>query len=98
MDLIDWCYDAYSFLKTIAVFDVMVAADTADQSCEEQQRMIDRMLCISRRTSSLLTPVLPSAGFFCAVIPVLHDCSTCNWLGAAIPHLAGRNCSRWDNL
>jgi hypothetical protein len=28
----------------------------------------------------------------------LHDCSTCNWLGAAIPHLAGRNCSRWDNL
>jgi hypothetical protein len=38
---------------------------------------------------SLLTLVLPPAGFFCAVISVLHDCSLCNLLGLAIPHLAG---------
>jgi hypothetical protein len=56
--------------------------------------MIDQVLCVLRRTSSLLTPVLSPTGFFCAVIPVLHDCSLCNLQGAAIPRLAGRNCSR----
>jgi hypothetical protein len=61
------------FLKTVAVFVVMVAVDAADRSCEEQRRMIDQVLGISRRTSSLLTPVLSPAGSFCAVIPVLHD-------------------------
>jgi hypothetical protein len=56
--------------------------------------MVDRVLCISRGTSSLLTPVLSHAGSICAVIPVLHDYSLCNLLGAAIPHLAVCNCSR----
>jgi hypothetical protein len=87
------CPHAYFSLKTVAVFVVMVAAD-ADRSCEEQQQMIDPVLCISTRTSSLLTPVLSPASFFCAVISVFHDCSLCNLLGAAIPHLAGRNYSR----
>jgi hypothetical protein len=69
----------------------MVAADSVDRSCEEQQRMIDRVLCISRRTSSLLIPVLSLAGSFCSVIPVLHDLSLCNLLRVAVPHLACRN-------
>jgi hypothetical protein len=84
----------YYFLKTVAVFVAMVAAYVADRSCEEQQRIIAQVLYISGRTSSLLTPVLSPTDFFCAVIPVLHDCSLCNLLGAAILRLAGRNCSR----
>jgi hypothetical protein len=51
---------AYFFLKTVAVFVVMVAADAADWSFEEQRRMIDQMLCILKRTSSLLTRVVAS--------------------------------------
>jgi hypothetical protein len=66
---------------------VMFPADAPDRSCEEQQRMIDRMLYISRRMYSLLAPVLSPAGSFCAVIALLHDRSLCNLLGAA-------NCSR----
>jgi hypothetical protein len=46
------------FLKTVAVFVVMIVADAADRNCEEHQRMIDRVLYISRRTPFLLTPVL----------------------------------------
>jgi hypothetical protein len=46
------------FLKTIVVSVVMVAANAADQSCKEKWQMIDQVLCISRRTSSLLAPVL----------------------------------------
>jgi hypothetical protein len=76
------------------MFVMMVAADVADRSLEEPQRMIDRVLCIPRIMFSLLTPVLSPIDFFCTVIPVLHDCSLCNLLGAAIPRLAGRNCSR----
>jgi hypothetical protein len=72
----------------------MVAHDAADYSCKEQQRMIDWVLCIFTRMPSLLTPVLSPAGFFCAVISVLHDYNLCNLLGAAIPCLAGHNCSR----
>jgi hypothetical protein len=52
------CPDAYIFLKTVAVFVVVVATDAADPSCEEKQRMIDRVLCVSRRIFSLITPVL----------------------------------------
>jgi hypothetical protein len=44
-------------LKTVAVFVVMVAANAASQSCEEQWSMIDQM-CISRSSSSLLTRVV----------------------------------------
>jgi hypothetical protein len=51
---------------------MMVAAIVADRSCEEQQRMIDQVLFISRRTSSQLTSVLSPASLFCAVIPVLQ--------------------------
>jgi hypothetical protein len=54
-------------LKTVSVFVVIVAADAADRSRKEQRRMIDQALCISRRTSSLLTPVLSPSGSFCAV-------------------------------
>jgi hypothetical protein len=81
----------YYFLKTIAVFVVMVAADL---SYGEQQRIIDQVLCISRRTSSLLNPVLSPTGSFYAVIYVLHDCNLCNSVGAEIPRLPGRNFSR----
>jgi hypothetical protein len=88
----DCCPDAYLFLKTVAVFVVMVAADAYDRSCEERRLMLDRVLCISR-TSSLLIPVLSPAGSFCAVLPVLHDCGLCNLLGAAILRLAGGSCS-----
>jgi hypothetical protein len=56
--------------------------------------MIDQMLCISRRTPSLLTPDLLPTGPFCSLIPLLHDCSLCNLLGAAILRLAGRSCRR----
>jgi hypothetical protein len=69
------------FLKTVAVFVVMVAADAADLTCEEQRRMIDQVFCISRITSSLLTPVFSPADSFCTVIPILHDCNVCNLLG-----------------
>jgi hypothetical protein len=93
---LDSCPDAYFFQKTVAMLVMMVATDVADRSVEEQQRMIDRALCIPRRMFSLLTSVLSPVDFFCAVIPVLHDCSPCNLLGAAIPRLAGRNCTqRW---
>jgi hypothetical protein len=56
--------------------------------------MIDQMLCISKRISSLLTPVLSPAGSFYDVIPVLHDCSIPNLLVAEVLRLAGSNCSR----
>jgi hypothetical protein len=56
--------------------------------------IIDKALCISRIMSSLLTPMLLPAGSFCIIIPVLHDYCLCNLLGAVIPHLIGRNCSR----
>jgi hypothetical protein len=36
----------------------MVSADAADRSCNEQRRMMDQVLCISRKTSSLLTRVV----------------------------------------
>jgi hypothetical protein len=39
-------------------------------------------------------PCFVTTGFLCIVIPVLHESSLCNLLGAAIPHLAGCNCSR----
>jgi hypothetical protein len=65
-----------------------------DRRCEGKQRMVDQVLCISRRTSSLLTPVLSPVGSFCTVISILHDCSICNLVGAAISRLEGRNCSR----
>jgi hypothetical protein len=42
----------------------------------------------------LVAPVLSPVGSFCAVIPVLLDCSLCNLLGPAIARLAGHNCSR----
>jgi hypothetical protein len=61
----------------------MVAASAVDKSCEKQWQMIDQVLCILRRASSLLTPVLSPAGSLCTVIPVLHDCSFCNFLGMA---------------
>jgi hypothetical protein len=64
---------------------MMVAAD---QSYEEQQRMMDWVLYISRRMFSLLTQGLSPAHSFCAVFPVLHDCSICNLLGEAILRLA----------
>jgi hypothetical protein len=82
------------FFKT-GVFMATVAADAADRSWDEQQQTIDRVLCISR-TSSLLIPVMSPAGSCCAVIPVLHDCSLCNLLRAAILRLAGRNCSKLE--
>jgi hypothetical protein len=72
------------FFPKDCLFFVITAADAADRSCEEQRRMIDHVLCISRRMSSLLSPVLSPAGSFCVVIPVLHDCSLCNLLGTAI--------------
>jgi hypothetical protein len=80
--------------KAVAVFFVMVAADAANQGCEEQQRTIDRMLCISRGMFSLLIPVLSLAGSFCAVIPVLHDSSLSNLLVAAISLLICCHCTR----
>jgi hypothetical protein len=43
------------FLKIVAVLLVMAATNAADQRCEEQWRMIDQVLCILRRTLSLLT-------------------------------------------
>jgi hypothetical protein len=92
--MFDWCHDANFFQRTVAIFVLMVAADTADRSCEVQQRMIDQVLCISRRMLSLLISLMSPAGSFCPVIPVLHDCSLYNLLGAAIPGLADRNCSR----
>jgi hypothetical protein len=87
----DWCPGAYFILlKTVAVvFVVLVAADVADRSCEEQQRMIDRVLCISRKTTTPLCPVLSPAGSFCAVILILDDCNLCILLDAAIPRFAG---------
>jgi hypothetical protein len=85
------------FFLTVAGFVVMVAANAIDQSCKEQQQMINQVLCILRRMSSLLTPVLSPTGSFCAVIPILHDCSLCNLLGLAICHLAGHNCSRFGH-
>jgi hypothetical protein len=72
----------YFFLKTVAIF---VVIDAAERSCEEQQRMKDKVLRISRTMFSLLTPVLSPGGFFCSETPALHDCSLCNLLGAAIP-------------
>lgn len=66
----------------------MAAADAAGRSCGEQQRVTDPMICDSSRIFSLLTPVLWPAVSFCPVIPVLHDCSVCDSLGAAI---VGRN-------
>jgi hypothetical protein len=78
-----------------AVFVVLVAAY---RSNGEQQQMINRVLCISRRIFSLLTPILLPAGPFCTVIPVSHDCSLYNFLGAVIPHLVGHNCSRFATL
>jgi hypothetical protein len=58
----DWCPDAYFCVKTVAVSIVMVATDAAGRICEVNQRMVDRALSISRRTSSLLTPVSWPAG------------------------------------
>jgi hypothetical protein len=49
--------------------------------------MIDTVLCISRRISSLLTTVLSPAGSFCDLIRVLHDCSLYDLLSAVIPVL-----------
>jgi hypothetical protein len=90
----DWYPDVYFFLKTGVISVVMVAANAADQSCKEQQQMFDQVLCISNRTSSLLTPVLSTAASFCTVTPVLHDCNLCNLLDVVIPHLEGCNCRR----
>jgi hypothetical protein len=87
-----------SFPEDYCCCFAMVADDAADRSCGEQQRMIDLVLCISRRTFSLLIPVLSPVGSFCAALPVLHDCSLCNLQGAAIPRLAGRNCRRLGTL
>jgi hypothetical protein len=95
--LFDWIYDAYCFLKTLAVIIVVFTADAGDCSCEGLQRIIDQVLCLSRRTSSLLPLVLSPTGSFCGGIPVLHDCRLCNLLGAAIPCLAGRNYSRLEH-
>jgi hypothetical protein len=82
------------FQKAVAVLFLIVAADAADQSCEEPQRRIDQVLCISKGMFFLLIPVLSPAGSFCVVIPVLHDCSISILLDAAISCLRGRNCSR----
>jgi hypothetical protein len=84
----------YFFLRTVAVFVVMVAADTADRSCEEQRRMINKVLCISRRTSFLLPLVLSPAGSFYTVILILREYSLSNFLGAAIHRLVHCNFSR----
>jgi hypothetical protein len=62
--MFDLCPNAYFFLNAVAVFVVMVAADAADQGCESQRRMIDHVLCISRRTCYLLASVLLPAGSF----------------------------------
>jgi hypothetical protein len=86
------------FLMTVAIFVMTVAVNAADQRGEEQLRVIDQILCISRRMFSLLTPVLLPAGSFCTVILVLHYCSFCSLLGAVIPHLAGRNCHRLGHI
>jgi hypothetical protein len=53
--------------------------------------VIDQVMCISRRTSSLLTPVMSPAGIFYAVIPVLQLCRFRNLLLAATHLPAGRN-------
>jgi hypothetical protein len=58
--MFDWCPDAYFFQKTVTVLVVMVSADAADQICEEQQRMIDHVLCISLLPLCCL-PQVPSA-------------------------------------
>jgi hypothetical protein len=74
---------------------MMVAAD---RSCEEQLQIFDRVFCISRRMCSLLTPVLPPAGSFYALIPVLYDYSLCTFLGGAIPILQVAISAGWDSL
>jgi hypothetical protein len=80
-------------LKVFAVFVMMVAADAADRGCGEQPRMINQVLCVSKRMIFLLIPVLSPVGSFCPVILFFHVRSLCNLMGAAIPRLAGRNCS-----
>jgi hypothetical protein len=84
--MFDWCPDG--------VFVVAAAADATDRSCKEKQQMINQVLCITRIMFFLLIPMLPITGSFCAVFPVLHDCSLCNLLGLVIPCLAGRSFSR----
>jgi hypothetical protein len=86
------------FLKTLDVFVVTVVALAADRKCEQQRRVIDQMSCISRRTFSLLIPVLSPACSFCAIIPVLHGCSLCNLLCAAIPLLQVAIAAGWNTL
>jgi hypothetical protein len=76
------------FQQTLTVSDVMVAVDAAHRGCEEQRRMINRVLCISRRIFSLLTPVLQLTSTFWDIIPFLHDCNLCNLLGEKIPRLS----------
>jgi hypothetical protein len=45
--------DAYFFLKPAAAFVVMVAADAIYRSCEEQQRLTNQALYISRKKKVL---------------------------------------------
>jgi hypothetical protein len=63
-------------------------------AAKSRSEMIDRMLYISRRACSLLTPVLSLAGSVCTVIALLHDCSLWNLLGAVNHPSCNCNCSR----
>lgn len=62
--------------KTVAVFVVLVADDAAGRIREEQRRIIYQMLHYSRRTSSLLTPVLSPVGsfLFCMITASVTCC------------------------
>jgi hypothetical protein len=82
----------------VGVFVVMVAVDVADWSCEGQRRMTDQVLCVSRRASSLLTPVLSPAGPFCAVITLLRDCSPVTFCMRRFLVLQFPIAAVWDTL
>jgi hypothetical protein len=88
----DCCLDVSGVLKTLAV--MVVAAGAAVRSRRERKWLIDRVSCVLRRIFSLLTLVLSLVGPFYGPTPVLHGYSFCGFLGAVIPHLSSRNCSK----
>jgi hypothetical protein len=90
--LVSWCL----FLSEVWRYFFFVIV-VADQNCKEQRRLIDLMLCISRRMSALLTSVLLPSGSLCTVITVSHDCSFCDFLVRRLP-VTGCNCSKFGTL